>query len=71
MQYNLIKLFSRIFNKIKKKFKYQTKRILQNNNSKFSKKKNKYPQSGFFNYDYNYNPKTAFIFANFMAEKLF
>ena len=70
MQYYLSKLLSRIFNNIKKKkFKYETKKILQNKNSKFSKKKNKYPQSGFFNYDYNYKPKTSFIFANFMAEK--
>ena len=52
----------------KKKFQLETREILQNNNLRSQKKKNKYPQSGFFNYDYNYKPKTSFIFANFMAE---
>lgn len=66
----ILKFVDRISNNIKKKkFRSETKRILQNKNLKTSKKKNKYPLSGFFNYDYNYKPKTSFIFANFMAEK--
>jgi hypothetical protein len=59
-----------VFNKIKSLFyKHSVKKNLLNKYSFTLKKKNKYPLSGFINYDYNYKPKTSFIFSHFVAEK--
>ena len=59
-----------VFNKIKSLFyKHSVKKNLLNKYSFSFKKKNKYPLSGFTNYDYNYKPKTSFIFSHFVAEK--
>ena len=58
-----------IFNKVKNLiFEYIKKKKIKNKHQ-FGFKKNKYPISGHFNYDYNYKPKTTFIFSHFVAEK--
>lgn len=57
------------FRKVKNLFyEYNKKKILQNKYKFSLKKKNKYPLSGYINYDYNYKPKTSFIFCHFVAE---
>lgn len=63
------KVFLMIINKVKNLiFEYIKKKKLKNKH-RLGFKKNKYPYSGYFNYDYNYKPKTTFIFSHFVAEK--